>query len=152
MPEPQSTTVRKKRKSTPKEPSILLALSWYYPEIHRGVARYARDHQWHLTADFGDLVPKHWNGDGVITLLGAQEDIWRRLRRLEVPIVDLAESRPNIALPRVTMDNAAIGLMAAEHFLQRGYRRFVYFHRWDLGVRAYPKSLPLISVVYAAVR
>jgi len=116
------------------ERNILLALGWYYPEMHRGVARFARDHHWHITADFDDLVPKHWQGDGVLTLLGAQQDIWRRLRRFHVPIVDLAESRPNIALPRATMDNAAIGRMAADHLLDRGYRNFAYLQRWDLGV------------------
>ncbi|QGJ70961.1 Transcriptional regulator [Planctomycetales bacterium 10988] len=129
---------RKQARPAPAQPrearNILLALGWYYPEIHRGVARFARDHGWHLTADFDDLVPKHWNGDGVITLLGAQQNIWRQLRRLRVPIVDLAESRPNISLPRVTMDNAAIGRMAAEHFLERGYRHHAFVHRWDLGV------------------
>jgi LacI family transcriptional regulator len=32
------------------------------------------------------------------------------------------------------MDNAAIGRMAARHFLDRGYRNFAFFHHWDLGV------------------
>lgn len=114
--------------------NILVALGWYFPEIHRGVARFARDHGWHLTADFDDLVPARWQGDGVITLLGAGQTIWRRLRNLKVPIVDLAESRDNIKLPRVTVDNAAIGCLAAEHFLTRGYRHFVFVQRWDLGV------------------
>ena len=48
-------------------------------------------------------LPKHWQGDGVITLFGARQDLWKSLRKLDVPIVDLAESRPNIRLPRVTM-------------------------------------------------
>ncbi len=113
---------------------VLLALSWYYPEIHRGVARFARDHAWHVTFDFDDPIPKHWNGDGVLTLLGVQQDLWRRLRKWNVPIVDLAESCPDIPLPRVTMDNAEIARMAAEYFLDRGYRQFAFVHRWELGV------------------
>lgn len=113
---------------------VLLSLGWYYPEIHRGVARFARDHDWHVTADFDDPIPKHWRGDGVIALLGARHDHWRELRRLKVPIVDLAESRPNIKLPRVTMDNLAIGRMAAEHFVRAGYRHFAVYHRWKFGV------------------
>ena len=48
--------------------------------------------------------------------------------------MDLTESRPNIQLPRVSPDNAAIGCLAAEHFLDRGYRNFAFMHRWDLGV------------------
>jgi len=114
--------------------NVLLSLGWYYPEVHRGVARFARDHGWHVTADFDDPIPTHWHGDGVIALLGARHNHWQQLRRLKVPVVDLAESRPNIKLPRVTMDNVAIGRMAAEHFLESGYRNFAVCHRWDLGV------------------
>jgi LacI family transcriptional regulator len=120
--------------ANPGHRDILLALSWYYPEIHRGVARFARDHSWHVTFDFDDPIPRHWNGDGVLTLLGVQQDLWRRLRNWNVPIVDLAESRPDIALPRVTMDNAEIARMAAEYFLDRGYRQFSFVHRWEMGV------------------
>lgn len=114
--------------------NVLLSLGWYYPEMHRGVARFARDHGWHVTADFDDPIPTHWQGDGVIALLGARHNHWKQLRRFKVPIIDLAESRPNIKLPRVTMDNVAIGKMAAEHFLESGYRHFAVCHRWELGV------------------
>ncbi|EMI52646.1 XylR family transcriptional regulator [Rhodopirellula sallentina] len=112
----------------------MLALTWYYPKIHHGVARFARDHGWHITADFEDLVPSHWNGDGVLALLGGGRDIWKRLRHCKVPIVDFAESRPNIELPRVTTDNVAIGRMAADHFLDRGYQHFAYVQRRGMGV------------------
>ncbi len=120
--------------ANPGHRDILLALSWYYPEIHRGVASFASERAWHVTFDFDDPIPMHWNGDGVMTLLGVRQDMWRRLRRLNVPIVDLAESRPDIALPRVTMDNAEIAQMAAEYFLDRGYRQFAFVHRWEMGV------------------
>ncbi|WP_237564824.1 XylR family transcriptional regulator [Blastopirellula marina] len=98
------------------------------------MARFARDHHWHVTFDFDDLVPRDWQGDGVITLLGAQQQIWRSLQQFDVPMVDLSESRPDVPLPRVTMDNVAIGQMAAQHFLDRGFRHFAFVHRWELGV------------------
>ena len=123
-----------KRASSIDITNVLLSLGWYYPEIHRGVARFARDQDWHVTADFDDPIPAHWQGDGVIALLGARHNHWPQLRRLRVPVVDLAESRPNIRLPRVTMDNFAIGRMAAEHFLESGYRHFAACRRWELGV------------------
>ena len=113
---------------------ILLALGWYYPEVHLGVARYAREHHWHLTCDFDEPIPKRWNGEGVLTLLGAGEKFWRQLLTLQVPMVDLAESRPRIELPRVTMDNAAIAKMAAEYFLDKGFRQFAFVHRHEMGV------------------
>jgi LacI family transcriptional regulator len=113
---------------------VLLTLGWYYPEIHLGVARFARENHWHLTFDFDEPVPKRWQGDGVLTLLGTRVELWQQLRALQVPVVDLAESRPTISLPRVTMDNAAIVGMAAEYFLDKGYRQFAFVHRWELGV------------------
>ena len=113
---------------------ILMSLSWYSPEMHRGVAKYARDHRWHLTADLDDPVPKDWDGDGVITHLGAHKQLWCSLSHLDVPIVDLTESRPEICLPRVTVDNTAIGTIAADYFLSRGYRNLAMVHRWELGV------------------
>ena len=127
-------SLRRSRFGVRKERNILLALGWYYPEMHRGVARFARNHNWHVTADLEDIVPNHWQGDGVITLLAARQNTWKLLEPLHVPIVDLAESQPQIPLPRVTMDNAAIGRMAAEYFLNRGYEHFAFIHRWNLGV------------------
>jgi LacI family transcriptional regulator len=114
---------------------VLLTLGWYYPEIHLGVARFARENRWHLTFDFDEPYPKRWKGDGVLTLLGNNNvEQWQLLKTLKVPMVDLAESRPKISLPRVTMDNAAIVRMAAEYFLDKGYRQFAFVHRWELGV------------------
>lgn len=121
----------RRRATAPRD--VLLALSVYDSEIHRGVARFGCDQGWHIPADLEDAIPRDWRGDGVLTRLGAPQQIWRRLRRFEVPIVDLAESRPNIPLPRVTIDNAAVGRLAAEFFLQRGYRNFAFVHRWELG-------------------
>jgi LacI family transcriptional regulator len=113
---------------------ILLALGWYYQEMHLGVARFAREHRWHVTFDFDEPIPPSWNGQGAITLLGVGNEYWKQLQRLKLPIVDLAESRPEIALPRVTMDNAAIATMAANYFIDRGFRQFAFVHRRDLGV------------------
>jgi LacI family transcriptional regulator len=113
---------------------VLVALSWYYPALHRGIARYARDHRWHLTADLDEPVPEHWRGDGVLTLLGSRRRPWESLQTFRVPIVDLTESRPEIPLPRVTVDNTAVGMLAARHFLDRGYRHFAMVHRWEGGV------------------
>ena len=53
------------------ERNVLLALSVYNPEVHRGVARFGRDHNWHIPADLEDAIPKGWNGDGVLTQLAA---------------------------------------------------------------------------------
>ena len=121
--------------------NILLAMSWYYPTVHRGIVNYARDHSWHITADLDDPVPANWQGDGIVIHLGARRNLWDKLSHLRVPIVDLTESRPEICLPRVTSDNEAIGAIAAEHFLDRGYRHFAMVHRWELGVSRIRKQV-----------
>ncbi|MBN1854819.1 MAG: XylR family transcriptional regulator [Pirellulales bacterium] len=113
---------------------VLLALDWYYPEMHLGVARYAHEHRWHVTFDFDEPIPRRWSGDGVLTLLATRNQFWRQLRIMNVPIVDLAESRPKIPLPRVTMDNAAIARMAVEYFLDNGHRQFAFVYRRHGGV------------------
>jgi LacI family transcriptional regulator len=113
---------------------VLLVLGWYYPEMHMGVARYAREQRWHVTFDFDEPIPQAWNGQGVLTLLGAGTDYWRQLKHLDLPMVDLAESHPEIPLPRVTMDNAEIATLAANYFIDRGFRQFAFVHRRDLGV------------------
>jgi hypothetical protein len=90
----------------------------------------------------------------MMALLGARYNHWQQLRRLKIPVVDLAESRPNIKLPRVTMDNKAIGRIAAEHFLESGYRHFAVYHRWELGSTgdAAMPSNPLSTLPVMAVR
>lgn len=121
----------------PKKPphrNVLLSLGWYYPAIHRGVAKFARDNSWHLTADIDDPVPRNWKGDGVVALVGQKESFWNQLRKIKTPIVDLSESRPKIKLPRVTVDNKAIAALAAEYFINRGFSNFTFIHRWELGV------------------
>jgi len=64
--------------------------------------------------------------DGVICRL-TDDRIFRLLRRQAIPTVDLlnARHRPGVAV--VGSDNRAIGRLAAEHFLERGFRNFAFF-------------------------
>ena len=43
-----------------------------------------------------------------------------------MPIVDLAEANTQLEVPRVLLDEVAIGRMVGEHFVERGYRHFVF--------------------------
>ncbi len=115
---------------------VLLSLSSYLVDIHRGVARYAKERGWLLHADmaFDAELPWGWQGDGVITLLGAEPEEVRFALQMKCPVVDLALSRAEIPLPRVSVDNAAVARLAAEHFRERGFRNFAYYGRYGLGV------------------
>ena len=82
-----------------------------------GVARYAKEHGWHLMVQdrLGYQSPV-WRGDGALVTLRtdtAMADCVRHLRRARTPVVDLTINRPDIRLPRVTSDHAAPSATAA---------------------------------------
>lgn len=66
-----------------------------------------------------------WNAHGIVAEPFGQEVI-DLLRGQAAPVVAVS-SRSRGQLPSVTVDNEAVGRMAAEHFLQRGYRHFAFF-------------------------
>jgi len=109
--------------------NILLALGNYHHRTHRGVARYARQHNWHLVADMAatSQIPSGWSGDGIITALSFRQDLVDFVCSSDVPKVDLSLTRPEIDIPRVLGDNELIGRMAAEHLLDRGFKHFTWF-------------------------
>lgn len=118
-----------------KRRKVLLVLSWYLIEIHRGVAQYAKEHDWTLSADmaYDSEIPQGWQGDGVITLLGSEPDEVNFVQTLNCPIVDLAMTRAEIPFPRVCVDNQEVARMAADHFIERGFKNFAYYGRYGLG-------------------
>ena len=96
-----------------------------------GVAHYAKEHGWNLMVqDRLGYQPPVWRGDGMLVTLrtdAATADLVKRVRRNGMPVVDLTVNRPDIQLPRVTSDHAAIGRLAAEHFAARDFRHSAWF-------------------------
>ncbi|EIP96691.1 transcriptional regulator [Opitutaceae bacterium TAV1] len=115
-----------------RRPCILLALGWYSAAIHRGIARYARRANWVLDLSMtrNGLAPRSWRGDGIICLLHWEAELYEFVKTTAKPVVNIGDVRlPNI--PTVHADNAAIGNMAAEHFIARGFRNVAFFRRSD---------------------
>lgn len=110
--------------------SVLLALGWYVQEIDRGVARYAREHDWILEdiSCHAGRIPPAWKGDGIITLFSdrTQSDLLSFIRKTKLPVVGVSDQIPEIKIPRVLPDNHAIGRLAAEEFVSRGFKHFAY--------------------------
>lgn len=108
---------------------ILMVLGSYDQAAHEGIARYAGQHGWHLDVsilkDF--QLPEHWKGDGIITSLNNSRQLEEFVLKAEVPTVDLSIWREDIELPRVAVDNAALGRLGAEHFLSLGHRNCAWF-------------------------
>lgn len=67
-----------------------------------------------------------WDGDGILTRTHSQE-MADAIALTGVPAVELRSTNYLQGFPFVGMDNALIGEMVAEHFLNRGYRRFAAY-------------------------
>jgi LacI family transcriptional regulator len=108
--------------------SILLALADAHHGFFGGVARYAREHHWHLVADmiYTARIPIGWRGDGIISFIGYRDDLADFVMSSPIPKVEISLVRSDLDLPRVEGDSELIGRLAAEHFLERGFRNFVW--------------------------
>lgn len=93
------------------------------------MARFAREHDWHLTTDtlYAATIPHGWKGDGIISHVGYWNELADFVRTATCPRVELTNTREDLAIPNVEGDNHAIGVIAARHFLERGYRNFAWF-------------------------
>jgi LacI family transcriptional regulator len=107
---------------------VLLALTINKHYFIRGVVRYAREHDWYLVTDmmYTGRVPLGWRGDGILTILGYRKELADFIKSAGVPTVAITLVNDEIPLPRVEGDNVQIGQLAAEHFLERGYRHFAW--------------------------
>jgi LacI family transcriptional regulator len=105
-----------------------------FHEIVRGITDWAVRHgNWSLTtfcgADGGDCLERlaDWRGgDGVIAAVQTEADA-RIVADVGIPCVNLSSSVAGSDLPRVAVDNEAVGRIAAEHLLACGFRRFAYY-------------------------
>jgi LacI family transcriptional regulator len=110
----------------------------YCDDVVAGILEYAEEHEswrfkilnvpWHAGMDLpvrpGDPC------DGVIAYVIAS-DLAQKLRALQCPVVNVCAARQVREFPLVTVDDFAVGRMAAEHLLDLGFRSFAYlgWHR-----------------------
>jgi len=106
---------------------ILLALDWYDIQLHEGVAAYSREHDWLINPHMARIrqAPEGWVGDGVISLID-RESTADFVRGLNLPVVDIGGHLTEF--PQVLCDHFRVGTLAAEHFLERNHRHFVFLH------------------------
>ena len=116
----------------------MIRVALYYPtqlglwqDVIRGVFRFARPEQpWVFslatTQSPGTLLK--WNPDAVIGQF-EHSDTARQFQKLKIPIVDTSYSFAESRIPRVRFDDNAIGAVAAEYFLARGFRKLGFVGR-----------------------
>lgn len=117
-------------RDTSTQRSIIIALDWYDERLVRGIYNYAREANWHISPYLasGRFVPNGWPGDGAITCYGPETSSY--IDYLNMPVVDISYLEMPRIVPRVRVDNEAIGKLAAEHFISRGYKFFA-FYSWQ---------------------
>ncbi|MBC2593893.1 DNA-binding transcriptional regulator [Ruficoccus amylovorans] len=110
----------------PKRLNVLMAFDWYDTGLHEGVAVYAREHNWSLNAHMARTrqFPLGWKGDGVVSLISLPETL-EYVKALGVPTVDMGGHYSDF--PQVLGDHYQVGVLAAEHFLERNHRNFAFF-------------------------
>lgn len=104
----------------------------YGRDVVRGISEYVHTYgPWRIHFDYEFtrwVFPpwlKSWRGDGIISRLSCPE-ITRYARRRRIPVIDLNEVNPSLKLPLVYNDQQAVGRMAAEHLMERGFQYFAY--------------------------
>jgi LacI family transcriptional regulator len=102
----------------------------YGRNLLQGITRYLRAHrEWsiYLEQREVDTVPpawlRAWQGDGVLSRW-SDPRVADSLIRRGLAAVDLSDRRAPFGLPRIHSDDRAIGRLAAEHLLHRGFRSF----------------------------
>lgn len=98
--------------------------------VIKGIGAYAKVHgPWQFQIQTGHLIQtlpprSEWDGDGVIARVETPA-LARQLRRRNLKVV-LVAGADYVDWPFVGTSQAAIALRAADHFLDRGFRRFAY--------------------------
>jgi LacI family transcriptional regulator len=133
----------KQKNSETKRKRIALALGYYDYWINVGIADFARKHHWILdNLSLHGQYPSSQLYDGIICLLNcsATPALIDFVSNSSVPAVDLVNEFQTIQLARVVYDNFAIGVLAANHFIERGFENFIYYQVNDAIVELDRKS------------
>jgi LacI family transcriptional regulator len=103
-----------------------------------GVLSYAKDHHrnWSyitalesLSMSVLDLVG--WPGDGVLAALNTQKEA-ECASLLEIPVVNMSSALRDTPVPRCIVDNYAIGVIAADHLIGKGFRSYAFYGLTDV--------------------
>ncbi len=104
----------------------------YGRQILQGIARYLHVHKpWSIFLDERELWASPpswlstWRGNGVISRTRSMK-LAERLHEHGIPMVDLNDAFNIPGVPHIDSDMPAIGRMAAEHLLERGFRNIAF--------------------------
>lgn len=120
------------KKPTPRVALLIESSRSYGRELLIGIAKYVRIHgPWSIEFEEGDPAesfPKwfdRWKWDGIIARVSTSA-IMEAIRLPGVPVVDLSGRLSEASFPQIRSDEDAVGRMAAEHLLERGFKNFAF--------------------------
>jgi len=120
------------KSSSPRVALIIESSRSYGRDLLMGIAKYVRIHgPWSVEfqeGDPGESIPPwfdRWKWDGVIARVTSME-ISDSLLASKAPVVDLSGILPESGFPRIRSDETLVGRMAADHLLERGFKRFAF--------------------------
>jgi LacI family transcriptional regulator len=150
-------TARLEADGHPHDVAVILDPSHSYQRrIIRGIAEHVqRGAGWRLFIESrsADMVPdpRTWRGDGVIAFFGDRRTE-RLVAELRVPAVSIERGHDGVPtrIPVVATDNAAIGRLGAEHFLERGFRHLAYCGAADQEYWCEPRGAAFAEAAAAA--
>lgn len=137
MPSPSPKTpplaARRRLPTVPRVAVLVDTSTTWGRSILAGVIAYTRTHgRWQIFVEARGLeehlqLPRGWQGDGVIARVSS-DAVARELRAKRLPVVNVSGIElDGVAFPRVSTDLKASARLAADHFLERGFRHFAYF-------------------------
>ena len=142
-----------------KAVALLIETSNAYARgLVRGIVAYMRKHSpWSIYLPEhgrGDRAPawlKRFHGDGIIARI-ENDQIADVVLQANVPVVDVSAAQTIPDIPFVETDDRAIAVLAAEHFLERGFKHFGFcgerrFNWSNLRCRYFKERLESIASV-----
>lgn len=129
------------RKEPPRVALIVETSTLFGRRVLSGVAQYMRENgPWSVyftDRAVNDSTPSWmatWQGDGIITRIASPE-IRGIIANRGIPAVDLNEQLGGLGMPLISNDHDAIGKMAAQHLIDRGFQQFAFIgnpgHPWS---------------------
>lgn len=120
------------KKASPRVALLIESSRSYGRELLMGIARYLRIHgPWSIEFEEGDPAENfpnwfnRWKWDGIIARVStpAMAEV---IEHAGAPVVDLSGNLPKSRFVRIRSDEMAVGPMAAEHLLERGFKHFAF--------------------------
>lgn len=120
------------KKNLPKVALLIESSRRYGREVLQGIAHYTREHSpWAFYIQERELhsgIPdwlKHWQGDGIIARI-ENPKVADKLLRVGCPVVDVLGNQTFRRIPGLDTDAKEVARLAADFFLQSGFRHFAF--------------------------